>query len=552
MAQENPKTVQKDELLQKTAIFPRLKKFISLAVLFCFFLCMPSTVNHVPQSVLPAKKVIGPFPITLPPNQFPLPGGLRTNADFWKKIFAEYTSDQVVIHDDWYLNVVYEVIDFRNAKFRSSKNRWKNVREVRKKYKDLLKNMSEKWENPQDMTSEELRIYSLFEDIPELPRFKKKDACKRVRAQMGQTDSFKAGLARSGRYLGTMKKIIAQYGLPKDIVYLPMIESTFNPFSVSYAGASGIWQFMETTGTHYGLKINSLMDERRDPLLSTQAAARLLAHNYKVLQSWPLAITAYNHGLQGMVNAARHVKSENISDIINKYDGRNFGFASRNFYVEFVAVREIILSYRKYYGKIEFDEPLVLEQIRVPDYVSVKTLEKYCQIKSSDIRKLNPALYESVFKPGGFIPKDCHINVLPEHKDMFAAGYGTIPEPLKYKYVPVNMKHRIRKRQTLSEIADIYNTSVGKLVRFNALKNPQKIRAGQLLKIPGEYISLSDKKQKKQIQDLADSEHHVKKGETLSEIARIYNSSVKEFKRVNSITNARKIRAGQVLRIPEG
>ncbi len=113
MAQENPKTVQKDELLQGAAIFPRLKRPVSLAVLFCFFLCIPSAVNHVPQSVLPAKKVIGPFSITLPPNQFPLPGELRTNADFWKKIFAEYTSDQVVIHDDWYLNVVYEVIDFR-------------------------------------------------------------------------------------------------------------------------------------------------------------------------------------------------------------------------------------------------------------------------------------------------------------------------------------------------------------------------------------------------------------------------------------------------------
>ncbi len=559
MTENNQETAQNKSQLKAVAISACLKKIIGTAALLCFLLSIPSTVNHIPRYAWPVKKVVGPFPITLPSNQFPLQDELRTNIDFWKKIFTEYTSDQVVIHDAWYLNVVYEVIDLRDPKFRPQKNRWKIVKSVRKKYKELLGNMSEKWENPQDMTSEELRIYCLFEDITELPRFKKQDAGGRVRGQMGQTDSFKTGFIRSGRYLEAMKEIITMYNVPEELVYLPMIESTFNPFSVSYAGATGMWQFMQETGIHYGLTINSLVDERRDPVRSTLAAARMLAHNYEVLKSWPLAITAYNHGLQGMVNAARAVESDNLVDIINKYEGRNFGFASRNFYVEFLAVRDISGYYKKYYGEIKFDKPLILARIKLPDYISAETLEQYCQIKPSEIRELNPGFHESVFQPGGFIPKDYHINVLPEHKDMLAAGYEKIPETLKYKYVPARIKHRIRKKQTLSEIAGIYNTSVKKLLKFNSLKNPRKIRAGQLLEIPGQFNPLADNKPAepgKQTSDQTDArakvKHRVKKGETLSEIAQMYNRSVNEFKRLNSISNAQKIRAGQMLRIPEG
>ncbi|MCP4353010.1 MAG: LysM peptidoglycan-binding domain-containing protein [Desulfobacterales bacterium] len=554
MTENNQETVQNKSQLKAAVIAACLIKLVGTALLSCFLLSIPSTVNHSPQHTEPVKKMIGPFPISLPLDQFPLQNELRINIDFWKKIFTEYTSDQVVIHDDWYLNVIYEVIDLRDPKFRPMKNRWKIVKTVRKNYKELLESMSEKLENPLDMTSEEFRVYSLFENITELPRFKKQDAKKRVRAQLGHANSFKTGFIRSGRYIETMKEIVTMYNLPEEIIYLPMIESTFNPFSVSYVGATGMWQFMKDTGKHYGLTINSMVDERRDPVRSTLAAARMLAHNYKVLKSWPLAITAYNHGLQGMVNAVRDVGSDNLADIINKYEGRNFGFASRNFYVEFLAVRDISGYYEKYYGEIEFEKPLELARIKLPDYISGETLEQYCKIKLSEIRELNPGFHKSVFQPGGFIPKDYHINVLPEHKDMLAAGYEKIPDTLKYKYIPAKLKHKIRKKQTLSEIASIYNTSVKKLLRFNSLKNPRKIRPGQMLEIPGQFSSLAGKPAKpvKKSKSKTKVKHRVRKGETLSEIARMYNSSVKEFKRVNSISNAQKIRAGQMLRIPEG
>ena len=562
MASEDFVTTRNISNSKKTIFFSCCKKVVMAAV-SCFCLSIPSAIrpDYPPPEFL--NTVVGPFPLPLMDKTalFPLPDKLRSRVDFWKKIFSDHTSAQVVIHDNWYLSIVYEVIEI--GKFSSRRKIRKAVKAARQKYGQLLKTLP--WDTPEMMTTEEYRIYSLFDNITEIPRFKKKDAAYRVRSQRGIADSFKAGLIIGGGYFGAMRQIFAEYGLPKDIVYLTMIESTFNVRAESHAKAKGIWQFMAGTAKQYDLKIGNIADERRDPLLATVAAARFLKDNYKMLKSWPLAITAYNFGAGGMRNASKVVNSTEITDILEQYDGPRFEFASRNFYVEFLASREICRQYEKYFGNIELEKPLKIVRFKLPDHISVKTLGAYLGIPTADIRKLNPALNSSVFTGEKFVPRDYCLNLPAKYKNVLAAKYESIPDSLKYVYVSSKKKWRVRKRQTLSEIAKAHNSTVREFRMLNGISNSRKIRAGQWLKVPGTYVSkdgkpsqaassagsdISEKKTGSREQT-AKREHRVRKGQTLKGIAKIYKTSVRAIAMRNSIRNPQHIRYGQILEIPE-
>lgn len=530
---------------------------LMMGVLWCF----PPSLDQVPP---PQHQRSLPLP---PPEEkpeaslfdpFPFPETLTPQVKFWKHIFTRYTTKHVVIHDSWYMDVVYEVVALDSPEFASEKEGWKAVQTAQKKYTQLLKAMSGKWEIPGKMTATERQVYDLFSKVPESTRFKKKDAKNRVRAQVGQADRFRDGLIRAGMHLDTMKQIMADTGLPETLVYLPLIESAFNPSARSPVGAAGIWQFMPGTGKQYKLTINGLVDERRDQLRATHAAAQLLAHNYEVTQSWPLAITAYNHGLQGIKNAVKKVGTDDIGVIVEQYDGSRFGFASRNFYPEFLAALDVCLRYTEYFGEIELNKPLALTQVKLPDYVSAKTLEKYTALTTSDIKKLNPALNSSVFASGNFLPRNYQLNMLSEQKKAFETAYAAIPKSLKYTYLAVKTKHKVKKGETLSAIAHRYRTTVSAIARLNNITNPRKIRAGQWLKIPGGYVASTQKTSSTPQQKTSSSGsssqtpsvHRVQKGQTLTAIAKRYNTTAQALAHLNSIKNPRTIKPGQTLKIP--
>jgi hypothetical protein len=135
--------------------------------------------------------------------------------------------------------------------------------------------------------------------------------------------------------------ILRRHNVPEELAALPLVESSFNPHARSKAGAVGLWQFIRATGKNY-LSITRRRDDRRDPIRATEAAARLLKHNYEALGSWPLAIMAYNHGKEGIQAARTAVGSSAAEVIIAQYEGPRFGFASRNFYPEFLAALELV------------------------------------------------------------------------------------------------------------------------------------------------------------------------------------------------------------------
>ena len=332
------------------------------------------------------------------PDPFPVYPCLQTNVDFWKKVYTEYTLEQGIIHDSWNLAIIYEVVDLedgdRPGAFMINKKRIKRAEE---KYKSILTKLARG--NPPS-SPEEQRVIDLFG--PTATRKDFEQARRNMRCQLGQMDRFQEGIIRSGACLEQIKEVFESYGLPADLAYLPHVESSFNHEAQSKSRAAGIWQFTRPTGKRF-LKIGQELDERRDPIFSSHAAARLLRENYQVLGDWPMAITAYNHGLGGMVKAKRTKKT--YETIFSEYRSRSFKFASRNFYSEFLAARDVAKSYRQYFGEIELENPPSTHEVVVGNRVPVRDLARYFNVNVADIKNLNPSLKESVYKGQKPLPR---------------------------------------------------------------------------------------------------------------------------------------------------
>jgi membrane-bound lytic murein transglycosylase D len=332
------------------------------------------------------------------PDPFPAYPCLQTNVDFWKKVYTEYSLEHGIIHDSWNLSIIYEVVDLededRSGAFMINKKR---IRRAQEKYRNILTKLAR---GTPPSSPEEQRIVDLFG--PTATRKDFEQARRNLRCQLGQMDRFQEGIIRSGACLEQIKDVFESYGLPADLAYLPHVESSFNHKAHSKSRAAGIWQFTRPTGKRF-LKIGHELDERRDPIVSSHAAARLLKENYQVLRDWPMAITAYNHGLGGVIKAKRAKKT--YEAVFSEYRSRSFRFASRNFYSEFLAARDVAKSYRQYFGDLELDNPPSTHDVVVGHTVPVKDLARRFNVNVADIRNLNPSLKESVYKGQKPLPK---------------------------------------------------------------------------------------------------------------------------------------------------
>jgi membrane-bound lytic murein transglycosylase D len=287
------------------------------------------------------------------------------------------------------------------------------------------------------------------------------------------------------------------------------------------------------------MRIDEAIDERRDPILSTVAAARYLKENYDALGNWPLAITAYNHGHAGMARAVAQVGSTDLVDIIRSYKGRTFGFASRNFYAEFLAALEVERDAQRYYGPLKVQQRAVTRRVTVPDFVSLGNLAAAAGTPAAELADLNPAFSRRVVSGELRVPKGYRLVVPEQASRTFAARYANLPGGVKHaRQRIVVVRHRVRRGETLSGIARRYGTTIRSIQRRNDLASANVVRAGQVLLVPsgGSHG--------------AHLRHRVRRGQTLSSIARHYNTSVRAIQRANGLRNADRLQAGQNLIIP--
>lgn len=329
-----------------------------------------------------------------------IPAGLEPNVEFWRKVYAEWSRGQVAIHDDRYLDVVYQVASLPGPIEPSYTPRQQDfVDQLKASWRERLTRLAHKVASNAPLTSEERGLVSRLRAAGGAAALI--DPADRVRSQRGLRERFHRGVELSGRYDPAFREIFRRHGVPEDLAYLPHVESSFQLNARSSAGATGMWQFIRSTGQRY-MVVNRAIDERLDPFIAADAAARYLAEAHRQLGSWPLAITSYNHGVAGMNNAKR-LHGDDIANIVRHYQGRYFGFASRNFYAEFLAARHVAQNADRYFPEgIRYEAPVAHKRTRLARGQTLSELAREHNIPAHALIRANPAWLDPI--RDGFSP----------------------------------------------------------------------------------------------------------------------------------------------------
>jgi membrane-bound lytic murein transglycosylase D len=409
-------------------------------------------------------------------DPFPQYETIEANVAFWEKVYSVYPSTKGLIHDNLNLSVIYDVIDLvPQDQYGARKINRKRAKKAKEKYQKILARLAQ---GHTPAGEEERRVLSLWGGEPSLEVLQR--ASEAIRFQLCQKDRFSPGIIRAGAYLEEIKNIFSQYDLPTDLAYLPHVESSFNYKAYSKFGAAGIWQFTRSTGRRF-MTVDYTLDERRDPILATHAAAKFLKENYELLGSWPLAITAYNHGTNGMLRAKK--KLGGYERIFAEYSGKRFKFASRNFYSEFLAARHVAKKYKHYFGDLVLDQPRQYFSVSLPGFSPVDEVSRHFDVDLVTLQELNPGLRNPVFEGRKYIPKGYSLR-LPEENDTFKQLASNMPGSMFEPRQRRSRFYRVERGDTAGVIARRHGVKLQDLIMANGLGYRATIYAGQNLRIP--------------------------------------------------------------------
>ncbi|MGC4029555.1 MAG: transglycosylase SLT domain-containing protein [Steroidobacteraceae bacterium] len=410
-------------------------------------------------------------------ERLPRPAELERDVQFWIRVYSEVTTSEGLLHDDRNLGIVYRKLKFRPEV--TPRERRDAVDAERKKIQAMLRRLAS---GATDLTEDERAVAAVFGKEASPARFA--EAVDAVRFQLGQADRFRAGLERSGVWEAHIADTFAGMGLPPELAVLPHVESSFDPTAYSKVGAAGLWQFMPGTGRRF-LHINDAVDERMDPFRATEAAAQLLDFNYRLLGSWPLALTAYNHGAAGMRRARDTLGTTDITAIVRRYKSPSFGFASRNFYVSFLAALEIDRNPQKYFGNITRRPPMRFTEVEMPAYVPLAALQRTLKVDRRELLDLNPALRAPVADGQRFVPKGYRLRLPAEAASWTGAMLASSLAPAEqYLGQPRARSMKVGSGDTLSKIAQREGVTVAELARLNNLDPGAALHKGRTLQLP--------------------------------------------------------------------
>ncbi len=409
-------------------------------------------------------------------ENFPRPAELEKDVQFWVNVYTQASTRSGYIHDSKNLAVVYEKISVDGGP-RSNKKR---IKKTKNRYKAILNSLASG--KRKNLSKDERRVLSLWGEDVSNKRLR--DAASSIRFQLGQSNRFRDGIVRSGEWRAYINQTFLDFNMPVELAVLPHVESSFNPSAYSHVGAAGIWQFIRSTGRRY-LQIDYLIDQRMDPFASTVAAAKLLKHNHNITKSWPLALTAYNHGVASMRRAINKLGTRDIETIVRQYKGRAFGFASRNFYVAFLAALEVDNNPEIYFGDIIKAKPFEYEIIELNEYLHASDISKHLKISKAELKRHNRSLLASIWSDTKRIPKGFKLKIPKGILNQPASNLlATIPSDRRYSKQTPDLFHHVVRGDTISEIADQYGFRVKDIMAANGMSSGHYIRAGQKLRLP--------------------------------------------------------------------
>lgn len=326
-------------------------------------------------------------------NSFSVPSPLKSEVDFWIKIYTQYTTRQGVFHRTGNIDEILGEIDLTDVYLNPQ---WGPIRKEKEAERII--------ERQRKLIAKKHNIKNH----------------KTVRLQMGLSDRMRTAIFESGRYLPMMEKIFKEKNIPVELTRLVFVESSFNVEAKSKVGASGLWQIMPAVGKKYKY-IKKDYDKRDHPEYATKVAADILKQNYQILKSWPLAVTSYNFGVGRMLKVQKKMKEDDAVEIFSSpHLKKHIGFASRNFYATFLAALHVESHANIYFGEpMMVAEPQKVKNIYLEKPTLVSDLVKKYNLTHQEFKKMNTHVTNKHLKLGGKIPKGTLIT-LPSEKTKVA------------------------------------------------------------------------------------------------------------------------------------
>lgn len=484
-------------------------------------------------------------------QELPRPAALEPAVKFWTRVYTEVDTDHGFLHDSNNLAIVYQSVAYDRP-----------LIEVRRtQIQDALKVLGTGKRS--GLNGEQQRVLQLWPSTTSDETFR--EAANNVRFQLGQSDRFVEGLIRSGAYRSHIESVVRAKNLPVELGALPHVESSFHPGAYSSVAAAGMWQFMLTTGQRF-MRIDHIVDERMDPYTATYAAMSLLEYNYRILGTWPLALTAYNHGTGGMSRAVRETGSDKIEDIIANYKGRNFGFASRNFYPQFLAVLDVERQAQTLFGVLQLDPSPEYVEFELDAYIEAQALADALGVTMEHLKFDNPALRAVVWNGGKRIPKGFVVKVQKEQlRGSVDTLLAQVPSNERYNIQTPDIAYVVQSGDSMSAIARRFKTSVAALSSLNQIRDSSRISIGQRLLLPQDTAAGTGQTSA-QIAAAATTQndgaapnsntrsgtesYSVRAGDTLSRIANRFGLTERALLQANDIDHPDLLFPGQQLKVP--
>jgi len=352
--------------------------------------------------------------------------------------------------------------------------------------------------------------------------------------------TFAKWLERSGRYLPLIRDILKEEALPEDLIFLPLIESGYNTAARSHARAVGPWQFISATAKRYGLKINYWVDERRDPVKSTRAAARYLSSLYEQFCSWPLALAAYNAGEGRVRMAIRRSRTDDYWKIARSH--YYLKRETRNYVSKFIAAGTIASDPEAYgFNDIDYHRPISFEAVTINHPASLSFIARCSGTSLKVIKGLNPELKRWCTPPN---LRTYTVRIPKGMGEDFRRCFENASARDRMPRIP----YIIRQGDTISEIAERYGVPQKEVYALNKGISPRRLRPGSMIYLPpvdakrGRVISRPNRSRS--------VPYVVQAGDTLYDIAAKYRVSRRKLYALNSGLDPRRLRPGELIYLP--
>jgi membrane-bound lytic murein transglycosylase D len=356
-----------------------------------------------------------------------------------------------------------------------------------------------------------------------------------------EREFFLSSYQRSGRYRPMIVRKLRQAGLPEELSWLPLVESGFKDRALSRARALGMWQFISSTGTRYGLDRSNWVDERMDPEKSTDAAIEYLTDLHGMFGDWTLALASYNCGENRVARLIRRQENASFDRFWDLYSG--LPSETARYVPRFLATLILVSDPGKYGLELPEPDPAAhFEVVEVDRHLLLKDLESALELERETLAVLNPELRRGM-TPGESYRLRLPSSVFSAFDEKLAALPSYVPPPeLTFA------RHRVRRGESLSVLAGRYRTTVRAIMQANHLRSQNRIREGQSLKIPqrgGSGALVASRV------SAAGGSYVIRRGDTIGRIAAAQNVAIDRLLRVNGLSRSSTIYPGQVIRFPD-